>query len=88
MNVWDTDTANTNDASSRRVALDTSLNFIVNSDVTRFERGCYVQISGTNPEVEVRLSRKGGQDHGPTAHFSDGAIKRYALVRTPRAHNV
>lgn len=81
VNVWDTDTANTNDASSRRIALDTAGNFVSNSSLTRFDKGCYVQISGTNPEVEVRLSRSAGQDHGPTAYFSDGAIRTHALKR-------
>jgi hypothetical protein len=86
--VYDTDTANTNDASARRIALDTGGNFVSNSSVTKFERGCYVSIGGTNPEVEVRLSRKAGQDGGPTAHWSDGAIRTYGQKRNDRPHNV
>jgi hypothetical protein len=88
VSVYDTDTANSNDASSRRIALDAGGNYLSNSELTRFERGCYLSISGTNPEVEVRLSRKAGQDGGPTAYFSDGAIRTYGQKRKARALDV
>jgi hypothetical protein len=88
MDVWDTDTANTNDASSKRIQLDASANFVSNDSVTYFERGCYVALSGTNPVAEIKLSRKGGSECGPTAYGSEGAIRTYAARRLPRPLNV
>lgn len=88
MDVYDTDTANTNDASAKKIELDASGNFVGTDAVTRFERGCYVVLAGTNPYGEVRLSRSAGQDCGPTAYGSDGAIRTYAARRTPRLQNV
>lgn len=82
--VYDTDTANTNDASAKRISLDTGGNFVSNSDKTHFERGCYVSLAGTNPVAEIRLARSGG----PKAHWSEGAIRSYALRRTVRPNNV
>ena len=88
MDVYDTDTANINHAQSRKIELDTAGNFVSHDSVTRFERGCYVVLAGTNPYGEIRLSQKGGQDRGPTAHFSDGAIRLYGSQRVDRPQNV
>ncbi len=86
--VYDTDTANTNDVTAKRIQLDAAGNYLSNEAVVPFQRGCSVSIAGTNPVVEVRLSRKAGQDGGPTAYFSDGAIRTYAQKRTARPLNV
>ena len=88
MDVYDTDTANINDAQARKIELDTAGNFVSHDSVTRFERGCYVVLAGTNPYGEVRLSMKGGNDRGPTAYFSDGAIRLYGSKRVDRPLNV
>lgn len=90
MDVYDTDTANTNDASAKRIQLDTAGNFVSHDTPTYFERGCYVVLAGTNPVGEVRLTtwpQYPGQ-RGPTAYFSEGAIRSYALRRTVRPNNV
>ena len=83
--VYDTDVANTNDASAKRIELDSGGNYVSNDSMTQFDRGCYVVLAGTNPVVEVKLSRTA---FGPTAYFSDGAIRHYASRRTPRPLNV
>lgn len=86
--VYDTDVANTNDVSAKRIELDTGGNYPGNDSVTRFDYGCYCVIGGTNPVVEVRLSRTAGQDHGPIAYGGDGAIRSYGARRQPRPLNV
>ena len=88
MDVYDTDVANTNDAQAKKIELNTGGNFVSNDFVVNFERGCYVVLGGTNPYGEIRLSRKSGSECGPTAYFSDGAIRTYALQRTVRPNNV
>lgn len=85
MDVYDTDVANTNDASAKRIQLDTSGNFVSHDSTVHFLRGCYVVLSGTNPVGEIRLHR-GPQ--GPTAHWSDGAIRNYGAKRQDRPGNV
>ena len=88
MDVYDTDTANINDLQARKIELATGGNFVSHDTVTWFERGCYVVLAGTNPYGEVRLSRKSGVDHGPTAYFSDGAVRLYGSKRVDRPQNV
>lgn len=85
LDIWDTDTANTNDASAKRIQLDAAGNFVSHDSKVQFLRGCYAVLGGTNPVAEIRL-HKGPT--GPTAHWSDGAIKRYASQRKSRAGNV
>jgi hypothetical protein len=62
---------------------------VANASVVYFERGCYVSLGGTNPYGEIRLLRNGaGGNVGPTAHFSDGAIRLYGSKRVDRPQNV
>ena len=89
MDVYDTDTANTNDAQAKLIELSTTVNFVGNDSVVYFERGCYVVLGGTNPYGEIKLVRNSARgDRGPTAYFSDGAIRTYAMQRTVRPNNV
>ena len=90
MDLYDTDTGNTNNAQSKLVELNTSGNFVSYDQPVYFERGCYVALGGTNPYGEVRLvtnpMRRG--IFGPKYHWSDGAIREYGLKRVPRPQNV
>lgn len=85
LDIWDTDVANTNDASAKRIELDTGGNFVSHDSVVHFKRGCYAVLAGTNPVAEIRLHRGAC---GPTAHWGDGAIRNYASKRVDRPGNV
>lgn len=90
MDVYDTDTANINDAQSKSIELNTAGNFVSHDTPIRFERGCYVVLGGTNPYGEIKLvvsSDKPGV-HGPVAWGSDGAIRMYGQTRVNRPLNV
>lgn len=90
MDLYDTDTGNTNQAQAKKVELNTGGNFVSNDAAVYFERGCYVALAGTNPYGEVQLMttpRKPGM-HGPVAHWGDGAIRNYGIKRVARPQNV
>jgi hypothetical protein len=90
MDLYDTDTANTNQALAKKVELNTGNNFVANDSPIYFERGCYVVLGGTNPYGDVDLMtvpRIPGM-HGPLAHWGDGSIRTYASKRSARAQNV
>ena len=75
--VYDTDTANTNDAGNIAVELKNTAN---NETVDPagmpacIERGAYISMSGTNPRALVQISRANG-------YVSDGAIRQLGLAR-------
>ena len=79
LSLYDTDVANSNDAFSRLVELDTA-NYSTLSERISFKRGCYAVVGGTNPRCEVILARDGS---GPKAHWGDGAIRNWAAKRIP-----
>lgn len=87
--LYDTDTANANDELSYVTTLDedTQTSF---SGPYKFERGCYAVIAGTNPLCSVYVTRNSEKLGviGPTAYWSEGAIKTYAARRKPRPQNV
>ena len=90
MDVYDTDSANTNDAQARKIELDTSGNFVSNDGYVHFQRGCHVVLGGTNPYGEIKLVRNSQVPgvHGPLAYFSDGAIRLYGSKRVARPQNI
>jgi len=83
--LYDTDVAGTEDASKVKLELKNTANSeVVQSNLLapiRFERGCYVSLTGTNPRAHVDI-RPG------VAYGSDGAIRNYGLRRTPTPRNV
>ncbi len=90
LTLFDTDTANVDDALSYLVQLDESTQFSAIGPL-HFERGCYAVVAGTNPVCMVTPSR--ASSHwpgvtGPIYHGGDGAIRRYAQLRKPRPQNV
>jgi len=91
MDLYDSDTGNINDLQSKKLELATGGNFQGFDSYVYFERGCYVVLGGTNPYGEVRLVTQVGASEGirgPTAHWSDGAIRLYGSKRVPRSLNV
>ena len=84
MYLWDTDIANTNDATSRVLELDISAHTTASDHGSiHFERGCYVALAGTNPRGQVILPRTLGP-----ALSSPATIRRYGRNRTQRTGNV
>lgn len=90
MDVYDTDTANVNDAQARKIELNTGGNFISNDSTVFFQRGCHVVLAGTNPYGEIKLVRNSDKPgvRGPAAYFSDGAIRLYGSKRRARPLNI
>lgn len=82
--VFDTDTGNTSDASKMVLELkNTANNELVDPAgvPTDVQRGCYVSLAGTNPRAMVKFS------HTP-AYGSDGAIRSYGARRRELAGNI
>lgn len=90
MDVYDTDSANTNDAQAKKIELNTSGNFVSNDSLVQFQRGCHVVLGGTNPYGEIKLVRNSQVPgvHGPLAYFSDGAIRLHGSKRVARPQNI
>lgn len=85
MYLYDTDTANTNDALSRVVELDIAAHTTVSDDGSlRFLRGCYAVLGGTNPRGQVVLTHA---MNGPR-FYSENGMRRYGLIRRERGVGV
>ena len=74
MHIYDTDTADANDASSRKVELDLETHTSWDGPI-HFEKGCYVDLGGTNPRGQVVINTESLA--GPIYYFDDGAMKNY-----------
>ena len=77
VSLFDTDVANTNDASNVRVELKNTANSeLVDPAGTpaHFQRGCYVSLSGTNPRALVKVGNAQG-------YWGDGRIKQHGANR-------
>lgn len=79
LDLYDSDVANSNDAFSRLVELDTA-NYSTFEGPIAFKRGCYAVVAGTNPRCEVKLNSAG---KGPMAYGGEGAIRNWASKRIP-----
>ena len=83
LQLFDTDTGNTNDVSAIKLELKNTSNnqYVDPADVRiEFYRGCYVSLSGTTPRAIIQIGRAAG-------YWSDGKIKSYGAGRTPRPQN-
>ena len=80
MRVWDTDTADTNATQTFVIELDINGTFTSFAGPIKFNRGCYVQLSGTNPRGEVILTSASDRPGvlGPRYH-SDAGVRRWGL---------
>lgn len=77
VSLYDTDIGNTDDASKIKSELKNTANsqHVDPSDRRlRFDRGCYVALSGTTPRAIVSIERAPG-------HFSEGTIRSQGLHR-------
>ncbi len=74
--LFDTDQADTNSAQQFKVELVTGINTSVEGPI-HFASGCYAQLSGTNPRVQIYLVRNTNEpgSRGPL-YYSDGAVRR------------
>ena len=87
MRLFDTDTGNVNAAQAFVAELDLAAHTAVGTGVEplRFERGCFVQLTGTNPRGQVTVSRM--QGWGPR-YYSAWGMRHYGLRRRERPGNV
>lgn len=86
--LYDTDTGNTENDEELVVELDLNTHTSATGPFD-FKRGCYAELSGTDPRVQVIVA--GARDEaGPSGPLlqSDGMIRRYGLLRKPRPQNV
>ena len=84
LSIYDTDVGSTLDASKVVLELKNTANSQLvasqNKRPVHIRRGCYVDLSGTNPRAQI--------DFGATAYGSDGAIRTYAMKRVATPGNV
>lgn len=89
--LYDTDTANVNDAQGFVVELTSSTHTSATGPFT-FDRGCYVVLTGTTPRASITLVH-GAEicvEMGVTkpVFYSEAGMRHYGLVRNPRPQNV
>ena len=88
MRLYDTDTGNANDAQGFVVECDLSA-FPAFEGPATFERGCYAQLTGTNPRGQVLLPE--GTHHKGLAkplYYSDWGYRHYGQRRKGRGQNI
>ena len=80
MRLWDTDTADTNATQTFVVELDIHGTFTSFAGPIKFQNGCYVELSGTDPRGEVILTQESDRPGvlGPRYH-SDAGVRRWGL---------
>lgn len=80
--LFDTDTAYV--TAQQIAAVELAIGAALSMEVpTYFERGCYLELTGTNPRAQIALDRNAG----PIA-YSDAGMKLYAHNRRARSGNV
>lgn len=85
--MYDTDTANTNDAAPV-VELKSGVQTSVSGPIS-FQRGCYVVLGGTNPRGVAYILRNTDKEgaEGPR-YYSNWGVREYGNRRKPRPQNV
>lgn len=80
MRLWDTDTANVDATQAFVVELDINGTFTSFAGPIKFQNGCYVELSGTDPRGEVILTQDSDRPGvlGPRYH-SDAGVRRWGL---------
>ena len=80
LRLWDTDIADTNSTQSFVVELDINGTFTSFAGPIKFQNGCYVELSGTDPRGEVILTQASDRPGvlGPRYH-SDAGVRRLGL---------
>ena len=79
LTLWDTDSANVLSADAKKVFLDLDNHTAIGGPFF-FQKGCYVEMSGTDPIGQVFLVRSAKEPgvFGPL-HYSDSGVKRWAM---------
>lgn len=83
--LYDTDTGNVNNAQGFVAECDLSA-FVSVEGPLEFRRGCFVQLTGTNPRAQVTLGDEDG-DHRPP-FYSAWGMRHYGRGRKERPNNV
>ncbi len=85
MYLFDTDTANVNDAQGMVVELDLTTHTSAEGPFF-FQRGCYCQLSGTNPRGQVQLVTASDEPgiYGPITYGNVANLRRYGRHRKQR----
>ncbi len=88
MRLYDTDTGNVNE--QQGFVAEVSLTGAISvSGPLFFERGCFAEMTGTDPRGAVLMTKVNDEPGGAGPKLrSDGAIRRYASLRKPRPQNV
>ena len=81
MRLWDTDTADTNSSQCYLVEFDIDGNHTAFGGPLKFEKGCYVELSGTNPRGSVTMIQNSPFPgvFGPFA-YTDAMVRRQGQV--------
>ena len=81
MRLWDTDTADTDSTQSFVVELDINGTFTSFAGPIKFQNGCYVELSGTDPRGQVILTQASDRPGvlGPRNH-SDAGVRRLGMA--------
>jgi hypothetical protein len=82
LRLYDTDTGNVNDAQGFVAELDLTAHTALEGPLY-FERGCFAELTGTNPRGQVIVSRT--NPYGPR-YYSVSGIRHYGLHRSERAN--
>lgn len=79
LTLWDTDSADTLSADAKKVFLDLDNQTSIGGPLY-FQKGCYVELGGTDPIGQVFLVRASQEPgvFGPL-HYSDAGVKRWAM---------
>lgn len=84
VNIWDTDQANTNAQDSYKVELDIDTHTSLEGPIY-FQRGCYVQLTGTAPRVQLSVVTHSDRPGViGCAHYSQAGIRARGLRWAPK----
>jgi hypothetical protein len=88
MRLWDTDVANIDDEQGFKTELNVDVHLAVEGPL-HFDRGCYVQLSGTAPRGQVILVQDSDTLFvlGPLAYTEEGIIRR-GLARREKSYGI
>ena len=76
MRLWDTDNGTTTSSQDFIVELDAAREITKTGPVT-FKRGCYVELSGTNPRGYVEMVQRRHDGFSAPRYYSDGTVRRW-----------
>lgn len=82
MRLWDTDTADVNATQSFVIELDINAISTTFSGPIKFQNGCYVELSGTNPRGEIIMAQASDRPGVLGARYhNDSGVRRLGINR-------